>query len=414
MLSSEQGKSEEKMQAGKMIYIHVPYCMGKCIYCNFYSGGNPDWNAFAKAIVSELSERIHELTVDKTSNRVIDSLYIGGGTPSLIPAEVFKRMIDDVKRILHDNQFTNGNSFEFTIEVNPEDVSTDKIKAWKEAGVNRVSIGTQSLNDNELAIIKRRHNADKALDSINMLKRYFNNISVDIIYGLPGQTEETLRETLEKIISAGPQHISAYALTFEEGTPLEILRRQGKIRQPDEDEYRVLGDVLNSTLKNAGYERYEISNYSLPGFRSQHNSGYWSGKAYLGLGPSAASYDGQSIRRTNPSDLKKYLTHFGIENIKCASDTEKEASFHKPAYFYEEERLTAEEKREEKIFLTIRTAEGMALEEFQKEFGEEELKKMLGKAEKWIKGGELEIEEGRLKLTPKGIWISDIIAVEIS
>lgn len=380
-----------------MLYIHIPYCKGKCIYCDFYSAGNPDWKIYLKSIVSELLSRINEFRGDYLS-----SVYIGGGTPSLIPAEEFSEFFNEIKYILNSHGINLSEHTEITIEVNPEDVTAERIDAWKRGGINRVSVGVQSLNDGELSLIRRRHNADKAINAIRLLKQHFNNISVDLIYGLPGQTEDSLRETINQLLLLSPEHISAYSLTYEPNTPLFLLREKGTITEVPEDSYLRYQDIVDSMLSQAGYERYEISNYAVPGKRSRHNSGYWSGKAYLGLGPSACSYDGKSIRRNNPPDLKRYITHFGNWQPKEGQGP-----------FYEEEILTLEEKKEERIFTSLRTADGLDLPSFKFEFGEKATEDLLRKSRRWIETGDMKLEKEALILTKTGINISDHIILDL-
>lgn len=366
-----------------MLYIHIPYCKGKCIYCDFYSGGNPDWKKYLKAVASELSERIGTLGGD-----CLSSIYIGGGTPSLIPPDDFLSFINDIKARIHQAGLGIPKDMEFTMEVNPEDVTEDMALVWEKAGINRVSMGVQSLIDEELSKIKRRHNAEKAEVAMEILKRHFKNISVDIIYGLPGQTVDKLDYTLANILKWRPQHISAYALTFEEGTPLAILRNTGQVEECSEETYIALEHHLIRRLKEAGYKRYEISNFSLPGFQSHHNSGYWEGRPYLGLGPSACSFDGQRVRRSNKANLKAYING----NVE-----------------YEEETLSDNELLEEKIMTSLRTAKGLNIDELS----ESNRKSLLPKASKWIESGHMTFTDNSLTLTEKGFDISDYIILSL-
>lgn len=372
-----------------MLYIHIPYCKGKCIYCDFYSAGNPDWNKYIKAVASELSERIDELRGDSLS-----SIYLGGGTPSLMPAEIFRKFIlgpGGIQNILLNEGIIDSHAWgniEFTIEVNPEDVSEEMTVTWREAGINRVSMGVQTLNDQELKTIKRRHTSDKVRDAMMLLKDYFNNISLDLIYGLPNQTMDSLEKTVRGFIDLYPQHISAYALTFEKNTPIEILRNKGKIKECSEEVYLEMEGMVSSMLESAGFERYEISNYSQNGFHSRHNSGYWHGLPYVGLGPSASSYNGQNVRRTNTPDIKSYLE--GEMN-------------------YETELLDPKNLFVEKIMISLRTKEGLNLNHLT----EIERSNILRKASKWIETGKLAISGNNIALTRCGIPISDYIILSL-
>ena len=231
-----------------------------------------DWEAFAIAVESEYrngSKLIPE------NSKV--SLYMGGGTPSLAPVEVIKRFRDMIR-------FAVG---EFTIEVNPDDVTPEKARGWKEAGVNRVSMGVQSLNDEELRTIGRRHTSSDVFRAYSILREYFDNISLDLIFGLPGQGLGSLVETIAGFIELRPEHISAYSLMYEERSALTRLRDKGKITEVAEEDSVEMFRLLTSKLREAGYERYEISNYALAGYRSHHNSNYWQGIPYIGVGPSA-------------------------------------------------------------------------------------------------------------------------------
>lgn len=372
-----------------MLYIHIPYCKGKCIYCNFYSGGNPDWEKYFKTLASELTSRIDELRSESLS-----SIYFGGGTPSLIP----ERYIEAFFKFMYDTFQANGIGItanpEVTLEANPEDITEEKARCWRECGINRVSVGVQSLYNDELQLINRRHSAEKAIDSIGLLKQYFNNISVDVIYGFPGQNKAKLISTLDKIIELRPQHVSVYALTYEENTPLHVMRENGRLKECSEEEYLCFDRLITKRLGEAGFDRYEISNYSQPGFRSRHNGGYWSGEPYVGLGPSACSYDGVRTRRTNLPDIRSYLAG----NIQ-----------------YECETLSVSELEEECIMTRLRTKEGILLDRFADIFGEERLQNLLKKAERWIESSHLYFTDSRgLSLTEKGIPVSDYIILSLA
>lgn len=379
-----------------MLYIHIPFCKGKCIYCDFYSTGKPDWNKYIKAVSTELSERIDELKADSLS-----SVYIGGGTPSLMPARTFMQFWEGITGILNSGRKSISDKTEITVEVNPEDVDEERARCWKDCGVNRISMGVQSLVDSELMTLHRRHNAWKAINSFNILKEHFSNISLDIIYGIPGQTKESLTYTLEKMTSLAPQHISAYSLTYEPGTPLSVLREQGRIQEVTEEESIEFGRIVSQFLEKASYERYEISNYALQGFQSRHNSGYWTGNSYLGLGPAASSFDGQTVRRTNTANLKSYLEFY----LNPDARTKKQ--------FYEEECLSTEERAIETIFLSLRTRRGLNLKDFERMFGPAKLSDLKTKSMRWIDSDHLRLNEHILSLTSKGIDISDHIILSL-
>ena len=396
------------------LYIHIPFCNRKCIYCDFYSGGAriADWPRLRLAIGNELKYRSSELP------EVISSIYFGGGTPSLIPSEIFSGLVDDIKKILTDNGTSLSNDLEFTIEANPEDVDIIKMEAWRRAGVNRVSLGVQTFNDILLKAINRSHSANTARRALELLSSYFENISADLIFDLPGETKADLASDLKELILLRPKHISVYSLMYEEGTSLTELRNKGCVKEADEKLSTDMFIMIGEILRNAGYERYEISNYCIPGAHSRHNSGYWTGRRYLGLGPSAHSYDGQSIRRANPADLKGYLRRFApVDSDKV--DAMKECpDQHLDKPFYKEERLTRDELMEERIMLGLRTSSGISLTAFEKEYGVEALIKLRKAAAPNIGRG-LAIRRDNLSnsesliLTEEGIMIADSLILSL-
>lgn len=377
------------------LYIHIPYCASKCIYCDFFSGGarQADWNQLTDALVNELNDRKHELP-----SRA-DTLYIGGGTPSLIPSECLPRLVSSVNEAVN----PGGEWREFTIEVNPDDVTEEKCMLWKAVGVNRVSMGVQSLNDGELRAIRRRHDSQTALSAYRCLRKYFSNISIDLMFGIPGQTLDSWAKSVEKAISLRPEHLSAYSLMLEEGTPLTSLYNDGRIELPDDEENDEMWRLLSDKLSHAGYEQYEISNYCLPGFRSLHNSRYWSGNPYLGLGPSAHSYDGKNVRRFNPPDIKRYLSHYASGQIVYSSNEP----------FYNQETLSEEELIEERILTGMRVKEGIDLNTFCHDFGESKLNSLLRNASSMMSSGHVRIENGSLSLTSQGIMLSNRIILSL-
>ena len=310
------------------------------------------------------------------------TLYIGGGTPSLMPPEY----IAGIK------EMTGDAPVEFTIEVNPDDVEQSRVEAWAAAGVDRISMGVQSLVDSELRAVGRRHDAESARRAFETLRSRFDNISLDLMFGLPGQNVESLRSTLGGFLEMRPEHISAYSLMYEERAALTRLRDCGKIEEIPEDESVEMFLLVNETLARNGYERYEISNYSLPGRRSRHNSNYWRGYPYLGLGPSAHSYDGCRRRSCNIPDLRLYLEKAGAED---------------ESEYREEEILGDVELREEMVMTRLRTVEGLDLREFETRFGSEELRRLLRKGSGYISSGMLRREENMLSLTEKGVMVSD-------
>lgn len=370
------------------MYVHVPFCRRKCIYCDFFSVGErlADWPAFVGSLLAEGCQRVGSFADDDSDTVSSSSLYIGGGTPSLMPADEFRRLADGLLEL-----FPDGPE-EFTIEVNPDDVSADKAAAWRAAGVNRVSMGVQSLVDSELQTIGRRHTADAAVKAYGMLRKSFRNISLDLIFGLPGQTEDSLLHTVEGFIDMAPEHISAYSLMYEERTVLTRMRDSGAIAETPEVDSVEMFSMVSGMLDEAAYEQYEISNYARDGCRSIHNSAYWQGLPYLGLGPGAHSYDGLRTRRANLSDLRAWQG--------AASD-----------FPHTEEILTDDEIREEYIMTRLRTREGISLEDFTHRFGSSQCARLLGLSRQFTApaGSEpiLSLTDSSLALTKSGIMLSD-------
>ena len=379
-----------------MLYIHIPYCRLKCLYCDFFSGGAriADWTGLADALLAELQERIEELP------ERIESIYIGGGTPSLMPPDVFGDFISRLRRLVDTAGKTLVDDAEFTIEINPEDVDDRHIEVWREAGVNRVSIGIQTFDNRLLQSIGRSHTGDMAEMALKRLKAEFENVSGDLIFGIPGQSVEDLRRDVYRLIDCGPEHVSVYSMMYEEGTALTALRDAGRVEEADDDTVARQYECLTEILGAAGYEHYEISNYARPGFRSRHNSGYWTGKPYLGIGPSAHSFDGVSVRRANPADLRGYIGRFGKFR---AGETS----------FFTEERLNREERLEERIMLSLRRREGLNLKQLCHDFGREAERKVRQKAAGHLAAGNLIEEPGGIRLSRKGVMIADSVMVDL-
>ena len=375
------------------IYVHIPYCARKCLYCDFYSEGviRADWPQYIDALLAELRMRHNDIHADASY-----TLYIGGGTPSLMPVAEFLRLAKGIHEI------TGIVPQEFTIEVNPDDVTDERCAVWKRAGVNRVSMGVQSLDDKELKAIGRRHDSATARRAYATLRRYFDNISLDLMFGLPGQTPESLRQTLKEMIEMAPEHISAYSLMYEERTALTRMRDMGKVEEAGEDVNVEMFGIVNAELAQAGYERYEISNYAKPGRRSQHNSAYWQGSPYTGLGAGAHSYDGKSTRLYNRPDARTYMDAM-------------EARL--PEKVMEIEVLTEEELREEMIMTRLRTREGLDLKEYGERFGLQQLMQLMSRTRPMVVNNSLKVTEAegvkRLSLTEAGCVISDTIISEL-
>lgn len=365
-----------------MVYVHIPYCRSKCLYCDFYStvASRASWESLVSSLLREAGTRLPAEPGNTPGSP--HTLYIGGGTPSLLPEMEFRRLAGGLLKLMPAPE-------EFTIEVNPDDVTDAKAALWRECGVNRVSMGVQSLVNTELKAIGRRHDCARAYSAYDTLRRHFANVSLDLMFGLPGQTTVSLSKTLAGFSAMAPEHISAYSLMYEERSALTRLRDSGRIRETPEDESERMFGLVNETLFRAGYAQYEISNYALPGMESRHNSAYWSGAAYIGLGPGAHSYDGRRTRRANLPDIKKYL-----EN---------------PIIHFETETLTDNELREEMIMTRLRTREGICLKDFSSRFGEASLRVLRENATTFVKQGILRLTRDSLSLTRRGVMVSDAV-----
>jgi len=379
-------------ESGGGLYVHIAYCRRKCIYCDFFSAGEriADWRRYADALIAELHHRIEEMPCP------LLTIYFGGGTPSLMPAAEFLRVADALKPYMSDVE-------EFTIEVNPDDVTEEMLRTWKRGGVNRLSLGVQSFHDKALSAIGRNHDSATAERAYRLARKYFNNISIDLIFGLPDQTLEMWKEDIRKVIEMQPEHVSAYSLMYEEGTALTELRNQGKLREASEEESEKMFEYLIESLRNAGYDHYEISNFAFPEMRSRHNSSYWLQKPYLGIGPSAHSFDGKSRRKANSIDLKGYLRQWAPD----ANDG------HGRKYEVGEENLSDEELREEYIMTRLRTREGIPIEDFSRRFGKRKFAELLEKSRKLIDRNQLELRDENLALTESAIMMSDAIILEL-
>ncbi len=282
------------------IYIHIPFCKKRCSYCDFYKDTNISIKSdFIESLKREFSFRASFFK----SNTVITTLYFGGGTPSVLNLDEFKEIILELNRI-----FDLSKIEELTVELNPDDVSLEYLSGLKNLGVNRVSFGVQSFHDKYLKMIRRRHDSHQALEAVSLCKLVgIDNISIDLIYGLPGLTLEEWQNDIDLFLSLKVPHLSAYHLIYEEGTLMTAQLKKGLFSEATEEESSDQFNLLRNGLINHGFEHYEISNFSLPNMYSKHNSSYWKGELYLGFGPSAHSFDGR-VRYWNFSDLNKYIS----------------------------------------------------------------------------------------------------------
>lgn len=373
-----------------MLYLHIPFCARKCAYCDFLSF--PAGEAVVERYLGRLLEEISEYKEAFKAYQV-SSIFVGGGTPSLLSAAQITRLMDGICGV-----FAVEPLAEITMEANPGTLNKEKLSAYKSAGVNRLSLGLQSADDRELKLLGRIHTYEQFYDNYREARRAgFSNINVDIMSALPSQSVDSYRKTLEKIIALSPEHISAYSLIMEEGTPFYEKYKEDDARRargdkphilPSEEEERYMYALTAELLEKGGYHRYEISNYAKSGRECRHNCGYWQGREYLGLGLGASSYINGS-RMKNRSDLRTYLE----------------------SPFSREERvvLSRRERMEEFMFLGLRLMEGVSEKEFERSFGRS-MQEVYGPVLSKFESAKLmEKKDGRWRLTEQGIDVSNYI-----
>lgn len=370
------------------LYVHIPFCEAKCIYCDFYSMAKAN-HLIDKYIDALLTEA--ELRKKEINSAPLLTVYLGGGTPSLLNSAQLTKLIIGLRSV-----FDFSKVQEFTIEVNPDDVTSDYIKQAVSLGINRVSMGVQSFINRDLQFINRRHSAEEATEAIHTIySSGINNISIDLIYGIPGQTFEDWTKNVDTALSLPIKHISAYSLMYEGGTRLSVMRSLAKIQEMSEEDVMAMYGYLVKNLKSNGYVHYEISNFALPGFQSRHNSNYWNLTPYLGLGAAAHSFDG-AARRFNPSNLKLYLDSLS-EGIPVV----------------EKESITNEEKYDEYVMLRLRTSEGISTKDLLFRFGNEFYNHFIIKASPMVGTGNLVYEKGQIFIPEEHVLISDSIICEL-
>lgn len=368
------------------IYIHIPYCKTRCTYCDFYTISNETQiDAFVNALCKEAVIRKNELS------GTVRTVYFGGGTPSRLHRKHFEQIFKTLF-----NQYSIDAEAEITVEANPDDLSDEYIEMLAELPVNRLSIGIQSFDDGELKFLKRRHTSRQAIEAVKKCQENgFHNISIDLMYGLPDQTMERWGENLNQAIGLNIQHISAYHLIYEEKTRMYSLLKAGKIKQVDETTSIAMFSKLIDRLTSNGFIHYEISAFGKEGCFSRHNSSYWQNKKYVGLGPSAHSYDGEN-RSFNIPSLIRYIK--GIESGI------PDSSF---------EQLSQNEKYNEFILTGLRTMWGINLTELNNRFGEKHFQFCMDNAQKYLEHKLLKRDGDTLKLTREGVFISDGIMTDL-
>ena len=357
------------------IYIHIPFCASRCIYCGFYSTTGLELRQkYVDAVCKEMTMR--EVAAP------IETIYLGGGTPSqLTPGQLHQLF-------LYINKVYAPHVTEVTIEMNPDDVTPEYAETLSQLGVNRVSMGAQTFNDERLRFLRRRHSSSQVYDAVRLLREAgICNISIDLMYGFPDETLDDFRRDIDAALALDVEHISAYCLMIEEGT---ALHRMG-VEAADEETERAMYEMLIDCLTAAGYEHYEISNFARPGYRSRHNSSYWNDTLYIGLGAAAHSYDGH-CRSWNVADIRAYIA--AIERGELPTECEE---------------LDADTKYNDRIATALRTRDGLNLGELD----ERHRQYCLTEAQRFIADGLLEIVDNNLRLTRRGLFVSNMVMSEL-
>jgi oxygen-independent coproporphyrinogen-3 oxidase len=368
------------------LYLHIPFCKQACHYCDFHFSTDQSYRGqLVRAMV-------HEIGIQRSYvKEPIDTIYLGGGTPSILSDEELRFLMEAA----HAN-FDVRKEIEITIECNPDDISPDKLKSWRDLGINRLSIGIQSFDDAILKFLNRAHNAATAKDTLNQARASgFNNISIDMIYAIPDLDDERWKHTVHEALDFEPEHISSYSLTIEERTVFGKWSKHGKLHPVTDDVAARQFELLMDVLDARGYEHYEISNFSRPDFQSRHNSSYWKGVSYLGVGPGAHSFDGTS-RQFNVRNNAAYIRALNKGEVP-----------------YEKEVLTRENRINEYIMTSLRTSWGCDLNFLKTTFGDD----LIGRSGKYLAFIQIEnlsiLDNGVLKLTRKGKLLADKIAEDL-
>ena len=410
--------ADEKRREALSLYIHIPFCLKKCSYCDFLSAPQDEETRerYVRALIREIRSRKNWA---EETGRHVDTIFLGGGTPSVLAADQISRIMEAVHV-----SFDVGKDAEISMELNPGTADQEKLRAFRQAGINRLSMGVQSLQDQELRLLGRIHNTGQAKEAFLMARKAgFDNVNIDLMSALPGQTFSSWADTLTGICAWEPEHISAYSLIIEPGTEFAALQDAGKLPSlPDEDTDREMYRYTEDYLAGHGYRHYEISNYAKPGRECRHNCGYWTGHPYLGLGIGAASYvDG--ARLSNIADLKTYLSYLepadeeALSGEKMTDLPGSESPTGSTAWLEgictDRHVLTEEEKIEEFMFLGLRMCGGIEKEDFERRFPGRALKDIYGKViHKHLAQGVMEETEKGFRLTERGIDISNFILAD--
>jgi len=374
------------------IYIHIPFCKQACHYCNFhFSTSLGQKEKMLEAIVKEISLSQPFLPEANNETAVISTLYFGGGTPSILSIAELTLIFEALHK-----RFVFADDIEITLEANPDDINAAKLRQWKEIGINRFSVGIQSFLEEELIWMNRAHTATESMACIDLIKEAgFTNFSVDLIYGSPILTDDDWKRNVDIVIKKNIPHISCYALTVEPKTALDKMIALHKKEPVDAEKQVRQFLLLMDWMKQAGYEHYEISNFAKPGLRSRHNSSYWRGEKYYAFGPAAHAFDGKR-RRWNVANNSLYIQSLEQNIIP-----------------FEEEILTKTEQLNEYIMTSLRTMEGLDLDQVSNIFGEAESTRLKQASGKYESAGKLKMENGKLILTREGKLFADGIAADL-
>ena len=364
------------------LYFHIPFCRRICAYCDFFKSAEVG----RLGSVLDAMERELDGAVGWLTDRQIRTVYFGGGTPSLCDPAWLRKLADRAVELLDCSGVE-----EFTVEANPDDMTGEWLEALAGTGVNRLSVGVQSFDDDELRLMNRRHTGVQAVEAIRRAQAAgFTNLTIDLIFGVPGFGGEVLRRNLDQVLALGVQHVSAYHLTVEKNTAFGRRQERGQFFAVEEEVSEREYLEVHRTLTGAGFEHYEVSNYALPGYRARHNAAYWSGAEYLGIGPAAHSFNGE-VRRWAASSIDGYLAGAGTDAI------------------YEQERLSERDRYNEYLITRLRTSEGVATATVEACFGKERLERLLRHAELFLRAGELSLTAGRLAIPAEKFLVSDAV-----
>jgi oxygen-independent coproporphyrinogen-3 oxidase len=366
------------------IYIHIPFCRSRCSYCDFATGiYNVDAaERYVAAVVSEIDSYAQISAPD-----LVDTIYFGGGTPSLLSSDQLQRLLETIHQ-----RFKVTEDVEITLEMNPGTVTNESLAAFRRLGVNRASFGAQTFSDYELARLGRSHTAEQTRETFRQLRKTgFENVSLDLIAGLPGQTVEQWRRNIDEALAMRPEHLSFYLLEVHEGTPLANHIRTGLQPKPDEELAAEMYELMLDQASAAGYTHYEISNLCLPGYESRHNTKYWTGAPYFGFGCSAHSYDGVASRWSNERDVNAYVDLIAAGKSPVV----------------EKRQLNEEDRQSEAVFLGLRMMEGYNLRDYQNRFGVNLVERHRENLERFSDAGLIELHNDVLKLTRSGALLSN-------